>query len=268
MTINAAMRNAEIRADLRPQVPRLQELSVSLALSVDDVRASQRLRYRIFAEEMGAKLHTSEPGLDVDAFDPYCQHLIVRNETTREVVASTRILLDAEARRAGGFYSESEFDLKPLLNTSGRILEIGRTCVHPDYRSGSAISLLWTGLAHYIDIRDYQYMIGCASIPMGHDGSEAVAVYELLKEKYLMPEASRVQPKLPLPERSLPPQASQARPSVPPLLKAYIRLGARIGGEPCWDPLFDCADLLIVLSPAELERRYARRFLDGQDRKA
>lgn len=259
LTMNIADHEVVQRSASRP-LPATPEFSVGLALTAAEVRESQRLRYRIFAEEMGARLDTSEPGLDVDAYDAYCRHLIVRDRATREVVASTRVLLDADARLAGGFYSQSEFDIEPLLSTSGRILEIGRTCVHPDYRSGAAIGLLWSGLARCIDIRAYQYLIGCASVPMGANGATAVGAYELLKDKYLLPEASRVTPKRPLPHRSLA-DAERSKPSLPPLLKAYIRLGARIGGEPCWDPAFDCADLFIVLSPLELQKRYAKHFL-------
>jgi len=261
MTINIALREDSVLSRLQPQAPQYQDLMVSLAFAPEEVRESQRLRHRIFAEEMGARLNTSEPGLDIDDFDPYCQHVIVRDQVTRQVVASTRVLLDTEARLAGGFYSESEFDIGRLRNEPGRIIEIGRTCVHPDYRSGTAIGLLWSGLARFIDIRQYRYMIGCASVAMGETGIAAQGVYEMLKHKYLMPEASRVIPKLPLPERALSDAERQIKPPVPPLLKAYIRLGARIGGEPCWDPLFDCADFLVVLSPVELQRRYARRFL-------
>lgn len=257
--------NISNHEDVRDVSPRAlpvaaPEFSVSLALTANDVRESQRLRYRIFAEEMGARLDTPEPGLDIDAYDAYCRHVIVRDQVTREVIASTRVLLDTDARLAGGFYSQSEFDVERLLAASGRILEIGRTCVHPDYRSGAAIGLLWSGLARFIDIRRYQYLIGCASVPMGANGATAIAAYDLLKDKYLLPEAMRVTPKLPLPERQAA-DVEQPKASLPPLLKAYIRLGARIGGEPCWDPLFDCADLFIVLSPAELEKRYAKHFL-------
>src|SRR5690606_7265945 len=101
----------------------------------------------------------------------------------------------------------------------------------------------------------------CASVAMGEGGANALAVYELLREKHLLTGSLRAQPRLPLPERVLPAHESAA-PVLPPLLKAYLRLGARIGGEPCWDPLFNCADFLVVLSPAELSKRYARRFID------
>ncbi|HEX7030987.1 MAG TPA: GNAT family N-acyltransferase [Gammaproteobacteria bacterium] len=237
------------------------ELTVSIAFSPEEVRESQRLRYAVFAEEMGARLETPEPGLDIDDYDPWCQHVIVRDRLTRAVVASTRVLVDRDARLAGGFYSETEFDIGRLLRSPGRVMEIGRTCVHPDYRSGSAITLLWSGLARFLDVNKFRYMIGCASIPMGECGANALAAYEMLREKYLLAEALRATPRLPLPERVAPASERQHKPVLPPLLKAYIRLGARIGGEPCWDPLFDCADLFIVLSPSELQKRYAKHFL-------
>lgn len=261
MTLSIAKREHDASTAVALPQPRAAELVVSLASSQDEVRASQRLRYRIFAEEMGAQLRTDEPGLDCDEFDPYCRHIIVRDQLTQEVVASTRVLLDEDARLAGGFYSESEFDLEAFLRDTGRVMEIGRTCVHPDYRSGTAVSLLWSGLARFIDVRRYQYMIGCASVPMGNGGASAMAIWHALGEKYLLDERQRVAPRRPLPQCSLPAQ-ELPRPTLPPLLKAYIRLGAKIGGEPCWDPAFDCADLFIVLSPADLQRRYARHFLE------
>lgn len=234
------------------------EMVVGMAKSDADLRDSQRLRYHIFAEEVGARLKTDIEGLDTDPYDPYCQHLIVRDRANgNRVVASTRILFDMDAEIAGGFYSSTEFNLAPLLAQKGRIMEIGRTCVHPDYRSGSAISLLWMGLARFVDINSYTYMIGCASIPMYDGGAGALAAYAQLSADYLVEDALRVTPRLPLPHRDY----TAVEPELPPLLKAYMRLGARIAGEPCWDPAFNCADLLVVLRPADLRQSYLRRFL-------
>lgn len=238
-----------------------QELAVSLAVTPQDVRDSQRLRYHVFADEMGAKLDCPLPGIDSDTFDPWCRHVIVRDRRTREVVASTRVLLDAEARLKGGFYSASEFDLGNLRRAAGPMMEVGRTCVHPDYRSGSAISLLWSGLARFIEMHQYQYVIGCASVPMTETDSTASDIYEMLKHKYLATEAERVTPLRPLPASCRQDVETRLPPALPPLLKAYIRLGARIGGEPSWDPDFGCADFFILLSPAAIERRYAKRFM-------
>lgn len=244
-----------VAAVLQPREP---DLVVGLARSEAEVRESQRLRYQVFAEELGATLKSGEPGLDVDPYDPYCRHLIVRDRGTNTVAASTRILLAEDAARAGGFYSGTEFDLAPLLDSGSRLMEIGRTCVHPAYRSGAAISMLWLGLARCVDIHRYDYMIGCASIPMYDGGAGAAAAYAKLSEKYLIEEPLRCTPKLKLP----PCRTERSTPLLPPLLKAYMRLGAKICGEPCWDPAFACADLLIALAPARLQRRYARRFLE------
>lgn len=236
--------------------PAQGRLSVGLARADSELRESQRLRYRVFGEEQGATLHGIEPGLDQDKFDAYCQHILVRDNESDEVVASTRVLIDSDARRAGGFYSESEFDLDSILTASGRTMEIGRTCVHPDYRRGAVISMLWSGLATLFKVNEFQRIIGCASIPMHDGGAGALATYAWLRREHLVSTELEVRPRLPLPAMSVAPA-----PLMPPLLKAYIRLGAMICGEPCWDPDFNTADMLVVLDTANLQRRYVRRYL-------
>jgi len=233
-------------------------LSVALARSGEEVRAAQRLRYAIFAGEMGARLHNRLPGLDHDRLDDYCQHLIVR-DGLGQAVGCTRILTDEAAKRAGGFYSQTEFDLAPVLALPGRFMEIGRTCIHPDYRNGATIGTLWSGLAKFIADRDTDYLIGCASIPLGEDGGEARALFAELAQRHLVPELLRVKPHLPLPRHDGKVPCVGA---VPPLLKAYLRLGAWIGGEPCLDPDFKVADVFVLLPTRRIERRYARHFLD------
>ena len=234
------------------------DLTVAFARSREEVETAQRLRYAVFAEEMGAKLHNHIPGLDHDRLDPYCLHLILRN-AVGEIIGCTRILTAEAAQRAGGFYSQTEFDLTPVLQLPGRFMEIGRTCIHPDYRKGAAISALWSGLAAFIAEQRVDYLIGCASIPLGQDGSEAQALYAELAQRHLVSEMLRVQPHLPLPRRT---DVACGRYALPPLLKAYLRLGAHIGGEPCLDPDFNVADVFILLSTWRIERRYARHFLD------
>jgi len=233
------------------------ELFAGLARNDEDVRAAQRLRYRVFAEEMHAELHTSVPDLDVDPFDAYCRHLIVRDRRNDEVVACMRVLLDTDAKAAGSFYSETEFELGNLITAPGRVMEIGRVCVHADYRGGMVVSMLWAGLARFFQVTEFNRIIGCASIPLAGDGANAMAAFAALAERYMAPERFRVRPKLPLPLRDGP--VPPAR--IPPLLLAYMRLGAKICGEPSWDPDFNTADLVVLLDPAELRQRYARRFL-------
>jgi len=237
-------------------VPRT--LSVALARSRAETEAAQRLRYAIFAGEMGATLHNRIPGLDHDRFDAYCQHLLVHDGLGR-LVACTRLLTPEAARRAGGFYSQTEFDLAPVLALPGRFLEIGRTCVHPDYRNGATISTLWSGLAAFIAEQRIDYLIGCASIPLGTDGGAVRVLYAELASRHLVPEPLRVKPHLPLPRHD---GVACDQYTVPPLLKAYLRLGAQIGGEPCLDPDFHVADVFILLASQRIERRYARHFLD------
>lgn len=241
-----------------PPVATLQGLSVALARSREDIRAAQKLRHAIFAGEMGARLHNRIPGVDHDRLDGYCRHLIVR-DSLGQVVGCTRILTPEAARRAGGYYSQTEFDLSPVLALPGRFMEIGRTCVHPDYRNGATISTLWSGLAAFIAEQRMDYLIGCASIPLDEDGGKAQALYAELAQRHLVPERLRVKPHLPLPRRD---GVARSDYTVPPLLKAYLRLGAQIGGEPCLDPDFKVADVFVLLSTARIERRYARHFLD------
>lgn len=233
------------------------DLHVGLARDEEDLRAAQRLRYRVFAEEMQARLHGDEAGLDTDPFDAYCRHLIVRDRRNDEVVACMRVLLDEDAKRAGSFYSETEFELGNLISAPGRVMEIGRVCVHADYRGGMVVSMLWAGLARFFQVTDFNRIIGCASIPMLGDGANAMAAFATLAERYMAPQEFRVTPKLPLPLRDGP--VPEAR--IPSLLLAYMRLGARICGEPCWDPDFNTADVVVLLDPAQLRQRYARRFL-------
>jgi putative hemolysin len=234
-------------------------LTVELAASAEDIRAAQRLRYRVFVEEMGARIEPGEPGIETDRFDPYCQHLIVRDLDRDEIVGCYRILTDTQAELAGGYYSASEFDLTRILALPGRVMEIGRTCVHPDYRNGGTIGLLWQGLARFMVMNRFDYLMGCASIPLSTGTAVANAVYERLKDKYLAPEQWRVFPRVPLPHMNL--AGSDVSAIVPPLVKAYLRAGARICGEPAWDPHFNVADLFILLRTDQVNTRHARHFI-------
>jgi putative hemolysin len=226
-----------------------------------DIRASQALRYRIFAEEIGADLNSFHAGYDEDIYDPYCQHLLVRKEETGEVVGSTRLLLDAQARRAGGFYSQGEFDLDPVLRLPGRRLEVGRTCIDPRYRQGAAIAVLWSGLADFVKRNGVDMLFGCASIEMDDGGVVAQAIMNRVRQHAITHPDCRVTPRRPLPP--LPPgtETTVSAP-LPPLLKAYFRLGAKACGEPCYDPDFNCADILVLVNVNEIDGSYTRHFLD------
>lgn len=238
-------------------------LAAELAAHPQQVRESQRLRYRVFAEEMGARVHTTQPEHEADAYDRFCHHLLVRNLETGEVVGSTRILTDTQSRLCGGFYSESEFDFSSVLALPGRIIEIGRTCVSPECRNGAAIGVLWSALARFMIIHRVDYMIGCASISLRHGTGQAQAITAHFRERHSAPERLRTFPHRPLPETASTTMSSQA---MPPLLKAYLRLGAWICGDPCLDLEFNVADLPILLDVDRIDRRYLRHFLSGRSR--
>jgi putative hemolysin len=233
-------------------------LTVALARNVHEVREAQRLRYRVFAEEMGARVPGREQGIDCDVYDAYCHHLLVRDAESSEVVGTYRILNGAQARRLGGFYSDEEFDLTRLNSLRGVTVEVGRSCVHPDYRNGATIALLWSGVCAYMLQHNYQYLMGCASIGMADGGHGAAGIYRRLAKTHLSPIEYRVFPRHELP---LDGQEGDAQAQLPPLIKGYIRLGCYVCGEPAWDPAFNTADLLMLLPLARFNPRYARRFL-------
>lgn len=249
-----------LREDFRLLTERpTPHLSVTLAQTESEVREAQALRYRVFAEEMGARLPTREPGIDKDIFDPYCDHLLVRDNITQEVVGTYRILSPGQARKIGGYYAESEFDLTRLYHVYDRLVEVGRSCVHPAYRQGGTISLLWAGLARYMQQHNYDYVMGCASIGMSDGGHAAASIYRRLSLEYMSPIEWRVFPRFALPLGAL----DQTRNApLPPLIKGYMRVGCYVCGEPSWDPDFNTADLLVMLPMSLMNKRYARHFLE------
>jgi putative hemolysin len=238
-------------------------LSVAFARDAAEIEAAQRLRYRVFVEEMGARTTHRQPGVDHDMFDPWCEHLIVRDEASDEVVGTYRILTPDRAWRLGTYYAEGEFDLTRLGSLRPGICEVGRACIHPDYRTGAVISRLWHGIASVMQEREYRYLIGCASISMADGGATATRAARHVLPKHLAPIEFRVFPRHPLVPvlRDVEDGEAAAEAAVPPLLKAYLRLGAWIGGEPAWDPDFNTADLFVFLPLARITPRYARHYL-------
>lgn len=223
------------------------------------IAAVQRLRYRIFAEELGARLPDAEQGLDRDEFDPHCQHLVVRDLATGRIVASTRVLDESGAARTGRFYSAGEFVLDNILSLPGRRVEIGRTCVDPAFRNGAVIATLWQGIGQLIGTQGVDYLFGCASVSLSGGREFAEAIIRRILDKHLAPENMRVRPLHTLPR--LDAKLDDVVPRMPPLLRTYVNLGARACGEPCWDPEFGVADIFMLLDLRELNPRFARHFL-------
>lgn len=232
--------------------------TVTLARDEADVRAAQRLRHDVFAGEMGALLSSSQPGLDVDAFDAYCDHLLVRDNTTGQVVGTYRLLPPDRAAIAGRLYSEGEFDLGPLAGIRSGLVEVGRSCVHPDHRDGAVIGLIWAGIARYMVDGGHEWLAGCCSIPLADGGALAAGTWDRVRDKHLAPEEYRVRPLLPWSAEGV---ARPARTELPPLLRGYLRLGAWVCAEPAHDPDFGVADLYVLLSMRRVNPRYLRHFL-------
>lgn len=242
-------------AQMDGDLPRRARFEVRLATSPEEIFETQRLRYRIFAEELGAQI---DGGIDHDQYDPHCRHLIVTQAETGRIVACTRILTDERAPKVGGFYSSGEFDLAMIDSLPGRLMEIGRTCVDPEFRSGAVIATLWQGIASFITNEGYDYLFGCASIGLEDGGAAAHAILEQIRSKHMAADYQRVRPYIPLPAADSRPTE---KPKMPPLLKAYLSLGAKACGEAYWDRDFNCADVFMLLNVSDLHPRYARHFL-------
>jgi putative hemolysin len=240
-------------------------LEVTWARTEDDVRAAQRLRHLVFVDEMGARptpLAGTPAGHDIDVFDDFCEHLIVRTAPQEgepgDVVGTYRVLTPSAARRAGSFYSDTEFDLTRLRPLRDRMVELGRSCVHPDHRSGGVILALWGALAQFMDRNGMETVIGCASVSMRDGGHCAASLWARLRQTHLAPIECQVRPRVPLPVDDLE-QGLEVEP--PALIKGYLRLGAKVLGAPAWDPEFNTADLPLLTRLAEMPDRYRRHFL-------
>lgn len=238
--------------------PKQSPISISWARHQDEVREAQRLRYKVFAEEMGATLKPSAERLDVDIFDDFCEHLIIRDTESLKVIGTYRVLPPHQAKQMGCFYSDSEFDLTRLRHLRHKMVEVGRSCVHRDYRSGGVIMALWSGLGQYMKKNDYEIMLGCASVQMGDGGHYAASLSTMLNSNHLTDIEYRVFPRLALPVEKL---NNQLDVEPPALIKGYLRLGAKVCGNPAWDPDFNTADFLTMLRMEDIHPRYAKHFL-------
>lgn len=223
-----------------------------------EIHQALQLRYRVFAEGMGANLPTAGEGIDKDSFDDVCHHLIVKDVHNDCVVGYSRILTNELAEQTGGFYSATEFDLSNIIKPGKRYMEIGRTCVDPDYRSGAVIGLLWGGIAQYMAANKMDYLMGCASISLADGYSKAIAVIDYLREKHFTSEDMRAEPKIQMPSTSV---DLDGKSLVPPLLKAYLRIGVKVCGEPFLDKDFNVCDALILLGKDDMNQRYLRHFV-------
>lgn len=252
-------------------------LEVRLADGAADIAASQALRFAVFYEERSAIADAEMAAMkrDIDAFDAVADHLLVvdhdRGQGADGIVATYRLLRREAAAKAGRFYTSGEYDISMLVAEEGEILELGRSCVHADYRSKHVIDLLWRGIAAYVFRHDIKTMFGCASLP-GTDVDALALPLSYLYHNHLAPENIRpvALPDLRAEMNRMPAEAIDRRRgfmSVPPLVKGYLRLGGFVGDGAVVDHQFNTTDVCIVVKPDLVTDRYynhyARRSSDA-----
>jgi putative hemolysin len=245
--------------ETRKESSRKEELpfSIVFASNTEDICRAQKLRYEVFVQEMGAKLACPN-GLESDIFDPYCEHLLVIDQRKNLIVGYYRLLTEEGARKAGSFYSETEFDLQ-RLRQKGRMLELGRACIHKDYRNGAVLALLWSGLAKFLQDHPADFLVGCASVPLLEDDSLAWT-WHYLQTHHGAPPDWQVVPKHPY-DVTLKEPPPGWQPALSPLFRGYLKIGAKVCSAPAWDEIFGVADFLLLMPIKELNFRYVRHFI-------
>ncbi len=244
--------------------------SLVVASDAEHREAAQRLRYSVFANEPGFHLPDTGTGLDADRFDLHCDHMLVRDDVSDKFVGCYRMLPPDRVAAAGGYYTATEFDLEQLDPTGHRIVEMGRACVVPDHRNGSVLTLMWAGILHYIQLTGYDWVMGCASVPMQNTPNDPVGVNvrgvrDLVLGRHGSDPEKRVHPYNPVivDGKTLDELTPPSRPKLPPLLRGYLRLGAEICGEPAHDPDFAVADFVVLLGLDTINTRYLNRLQDA-----
>ncbi|WP_299041912.1 GNAT family N-acyltransferase [uncultured Tateyamaria sp.] len=242
------------------------EFRVALATTDAELRAAQRLRYEVFVRELGGggTLVDHAAQLEQDRFDPYFDHLLLHDDAAGQVVAVYRMLRSEQARAAGQYYSEDEYDLSVLHASGRRLLELGRSCVHRAYRGGPAMFHLWNGLAAYVAEHDIDIMFGVASFH-GTDVQALAQPLSLLHSRHLAPADLRVTARPPhaasmdlLPEDQIDRRAAMVE--VPALIKAYLRLGGVVGEGAYVDHAFNTTDVCLIMDTAAMSGRQKRIY--------
>ena len=249
---------------------RAGSLEIRLAEAPSEVHSAQALRYAVFYEEMAAKpsAEMAARRMDFDAFDGVADHLLVidnaRGHGAAGVVGTYRLIRREAAERIGGFYTADEYDIAPILNYSGQVLELGRSCVHADYRTGQIMQLLWRGIAAYVFQHDIELMFGCASFP-GTEPDELALPLSYLYHYHLAPPAlrtravaSRFVDMQRLAADAIDQRAALSR--IPPLIKGYLRLGGVIGDGAVIDHQFHTTDVCVVVKTDLVTERYYRHY--------
>ncbi len=247
-------------------IGRSAEFEVRLARTPQELRAAQRLRYDVFVTELGGggALVDHENRLEMDHYDGFVDHLLLIDKKTAQTVGVYRLLRRDKAEQAGGFYSENEYDLAPLKDAGREILELGRSCLHPAYRGGTAMHHLWSGLADYVADHRIEILFGVASFH-GTDIAALAQPLSLLFHAHLAPPELRVsavtgayQNMNLIPKDDL--DRRRAMVQVPSLIKAYLRLGGFVGDGAFIDHAFNTTDVCLMMDTARLSGRQAKIY--------
>lgn len=248
------------------------ELTVEITDDPADIDAVQRLRYRVFADEPGFSdiIGDSATGRDADRFDEFCDHLIVRHRTDG-LIGCARLLPPDRASAAGGWYTATEFDIRGLDEILPATVEMGRVCVATGHRQGSTTALMWAALLTYLDEDDHHYLMGCVSVPLGGPGPRGSALRGLrdaLRDKHCAPWIAYPHRPPVIDGRQLDDIAPPDVLTVPPLMRAYLRLGARVSGDPAIDEIFDVGDFVTIIDRSRGNARYLERLRSAATRLA
>jgi putative hemolysin len=241
----------------------------TLLLSTDPalIDAAQRLRHDVFTSEPGFELAGAADGRDADRFDEHCDHLLVREDNSGELVGCYRMLPPPGAIAAGSLYTATEFDVQGLDSLRPSLVEMGRAVVREDHRNGGVVLLMWAGILAYLDRCGYDYVTGCVSVPVqGSEdevpGSQIRGVRDFVRRRHGAPAEYTVYPYRPVTVdgRGLDDIDPPARLSVPPLMRGYLRLGAQVCGEPAHDPDFGVGDFPALLDKRQADTCYLKRL--------
>lgn len=272
------MSTASVLIASRPDAPNQTDTAsagprYTLLLSSDPdlIRAAQRLRYDVFSTEPGFSLSAPDAdGLDADHFDEFCDHLLVRDDDTGELVGCYRMLPPPGAIAAGGLYTATEFDVRALDTLRPSLVEMGRAVVRQDHRNGAVVLLMWGGILAYLDRCGYDYVAGCVSVPTHPEGAGAPGqllrgVRDIVLRRHAAPPELTVHPYRPvvLDGRHLDDIEPPGRPAnslLPPLMRGYLRLGAQVCGEPAHDPEFGVGDFPALLDKRRADVRYLAKL--------
>jgi putative hemolysin len=251
-----------------PLLAETKHFLIKLAENPAEIEEAQRLRFRIFNIEQGKGLESSlKHGIDRDEFDEQCLHLIVVEKKNKTIIGTYRLHLGSIALISKGFYSEQEYHIQGLETIAKSSLELGRSCISPEYRTGAAVALLWAGIATLMNRAGLIYMLGCASLETTdssvgwalhkyflHHGKSSKILTATPKNKYILPQGDEYK----IAEYLRHPQELQKH--IPPLFKGYLRAGCEICGEPALDTEFGTIDFLIIVNKESTPERYKRHF--------